>query len=266
MLKYFDAHSHIHGKEYDADREEVISRMKDKGVGTFAIGTHLESSKEAVKIAEKYENIWATIGLHPTDTKDSFKPEEYGELVQNPKVVGIGECGFDYFRFKGDEALEKARQREDFEKQLEFAVRFDKPLMIHCRPSGKTMDAHEDMIALLSQKKEKYAGTLRGNIHFFTGTLPIAKRYFDLGFSVSFSGVITFAPEYDVLVRECDLDHILSETDAPYASPLPFRGKRNEPVFVIETVTHIARLKGESEEVVSANILQNIERIFKISL
>jgi TatD DNase family protein len=266
MIRYFDVHSHIHDKDYDVDRKEVLARMKEKGVGAFTVGTHLESSRKAVALAEEHDFLWATIGLHPTDTKASFNPSDYEKLGKHEKVVAIGECGLDYFRLKGGAADEKERQRENFLKQIEFAVFLGKPLMIHCRPKMGTMDAHEEMLSILSEKKKKYGEKLWGNIHFFTGTPEIANQYFAIGFSVSFSGVITFASEYDSLVRGCPFDMILSETDAPYASPVPFRGKRNEPVFVIETVRKIAKLKGESEERVGSRVVQNAKRIFNLPL
>lgn len=264
MLRYFDVHSHIHEHEYDSDRAEVIARMREAGVQTITVGTHLKSSEAAVLLAEKEEGVFATIGLHPTDTNDSFDEKEYRSLAESKKVVAVGECGLDYFRLGEDEVEEKERQKNNFLLQLHFAMSIDKPLMIHTRPSGRTMDAHEDMIGILREEKKQYGEKLSGNIHFFTGTLDVARKYFDLGFSISFSGVLTFTTEYDSLVKESPVELLLSETDAPYASPVPYRGRRNEPSFVIETVKKMAALRGENEEVLGKTLSENALRIFRI--
>lgn len=274
MVRYFDAHSHIHGKEYDSDRAEVLLRMKEAGVGTITVGTYLESSQKAVQLAESEPLVWASVGLHPTDTKNEFDRDAFEELARHERVVAIGECGLDYFRLaptsdsesgrvrpEEDSREEKERQKKIFLEQVELSLAVNKPLMIHCRPSGKSMDAHEDMLSILESRSDN---VLRGNIHFFTGTLEVAKRYIDLGFSLSFPGVVTFTHEYDDLVRNLPLDWIISETDAPYASPVPFRGKRNEPVYVVETVKHLASLRGDTEEVLSKAILKNVENVFGI--
>ena len=268
MFKYFDIHSHIHGKEYDLDRGNVLARMREFGVGTITVGTHLESSKQAVAILESEPDVWSAVGLHPTDTREDFDYKSFKELALNKRVVAIGECGLDYFRLENDEQKqreEKERQKRIFFEQMNLAVDVDKPLMIHCRPSGKTMDAHEDMLQiLLTSSLEQSSKKLRGNIHFFTGTIDIAKRYFELGFTVSFPGVITFASEYENLILNCPIDMIMSETDSPYASPVPYRGKRNEPSYVIETVRKIAAILGKSEEEVAFATVQNASRVFGV--
>jgi len=264
-LKYFDAHSHIHGKEYDLDREEVIARMREAGVGAITVGTDMESSRAAVELAEKNENIWATIGVHPTDTEEIFDEKEYEELAQSKKVVAIGECGLDYFRVTDDFEEEVRKQKDNFKRQIEFALKIDKPLMIHCRPSNKSTDAHEDMFDILSLYEEE-GSRLRGNIHFFTGSSEIAEKYFELGFTVSIPGVVTFSKEVAQMAKNLPLNKILSETDCPYATPMPFRGKRNEPIYVIETVKYLANLRGESEEVVAESILGTAKTLFSISI
>ncbi|MDO8492774.1 MAG: TatD family hydrolase [bacterium] len=273
-MKFFDAHSHLHGKEYDTDREEVIARMKEVGVITITVGTDLESSKKAVELAERHEGIYATTGVHPTDTKEIFDEKNYEELARSKKMVAVGECGLDYYRLTTDNlqlTMEKERQIENFKKQVEFALKVDKPLMIHCRPSQGTNDAHEDMLSILSSYSSlstinyKLSTAPRGNIHFFTGTTEVAQKYFDLGFTVSLSGVITFAKELETMVRDLPLDKILSETDCPFASPIPFRGKRNEPSYVVETVKKIAEIKGISSEEVAATIMNNTKKLFRIA-
>jgi TatD DNase family protein len=224
------------------------------------VGVDLESSKKAIALAEANEGIFATVGLHPADNRgEVFQAEEYRTLLAHPKVVGVGECGLDYKRVRGDVQADKRRQQNGFEAQLELAVAEDKPLMIHCR------DAHEEMIDILSVKKNEHGEKLRGNIHFFTGSLAIAKRYFDLDFTVSFTGVITFASSYDEVVREAPLDRLLTETDCPFAAPVPYRGKRAEPIHVREVVAKIASIRGEDEASVRAQLVGNAVRLFNLA-
>lgn len=268
MISVIDAHSHIHGKEFDIDRLDVLARMKESGVGAITVGCSLLDSKKAVALAEGSDNIWATIGIHPTDTNELFDESNFEDLVKSPKVVAIGECGLDYYRIKNSELVivnnEKERQKENFKRQVEFALKHNKSLMIHCRPSLNSIDAHEDMISILNSYFLTHNSKLRGNIHFFTGTLDIAQKYFDLGFTVSIPGVVTFAKEVSEMVAELPLEKILIETDCPYATPVPNRGKRNEPVFVIETAKYIAELNGLKSEEVLSKTIQNTKQIFAI--
>jgi TatD DNase family protein len=250
MPDYFDVHSHIAYARYDNDRDAVLARMREKNIWTITVGTDKKESKEAVEYARKNEGIFATIGLHPADnTKESFDASWYGSLIADPKVVMVGECGLDYFHEKTDEG--KKRQKNEFEKQIEFAVAHDKPLMLHIR------DAHKDALEILSAKKKEYGERLRGNAHFFTETPETAKSYYELGFTTSFPGVITFTHDYDDTVKYAPKDLILAETDSPYATPVPHRGKRNEPTYVIEVVEHIAKLRGEPLEEVKKQLVKN---------
>ena len=169
MFQYFDTHSHIHGKEFDADREVALARMRAAGIGTITIGTGFKESEAAVALAEKEEDVWATVGLHPADDpKETFDIGSYRKLALHPKVAAIGECGLDYFRLQedSDREEEKERQKILFKEHLMLAREAGKPIVIHCRPRAGTMDAHEDMLQLLSGEKD-----IRGAIHFFTGTL-----------------------------------------------------------------------------------------------
>lgn len=261
-MKFFDAHSHIHGKEYDADRSEVISRMRASGVSTITVGTYLESSKKAVDLAEKEENVWATVGLHPTDTDEDFNFDEYKELASLEKVAAIGECGLDYFWQK--ELSERKKQRENFRKQIELALSVDKPLMIHSRPSRDSMDAYEDLLLILETSLASSTAKLSGNVHFFVGDKDIARRFLDMGFTMSFTGVITFSGDYDEVIKYIPIESILSETDCPYVTPVPYRGKRNEPAFVPEVVKRIAEIKGISIDKAADTLFKNVGRIFNI--
>jgi len=250
MPKYFDIHSHLNSDKYDADLEEVIGRLRETDTHTIVIGTDLENSRRAVELAEKYDGIYAAIGVHPVDDpKRSFDMAGFEELVKHPKVVAIGECGMDFFQT--DKNQDYDRQYILFMDQIEFAVKYDKPLMIHGR------NAEEEIMSILEALKERHGGKLRGNMHFFAGTPEVAERFFKIGFSVSFTGVITFTHDYDEIIRKAPLNMIHAETDAPYVAPVPYRGKRNEPSYVSEVYKKIAEIRGEDSEVVRAALVQN---------
>lgn len=265
MTNYIDAHSHIHDTAFDEDRDQVVSDMRAQGFATITVGTDLIESGKAIVCAEKYDNVWATVGVHPVDNRnEEFDKENYRTLLQHPKVVALGECGLDYFHlknFEGDVPADKERQKKLFEEQIELAVEYDKPLMLHGRPL-EGMDAYEDMLKILSAAKDKYGDKVRGNSHFFVGTPDIAREFNKLGFTVSFSGVITFAKMYEDLVRETPLDMIHAETDSPYAAPAPHRGKRNTPLYVEHIYDKIAELKGLDKEEVRVQLLKNAFRVF----
>ncbi len=261
--QYFDVHSHVTFKDYDQDLEEVLARMREEGVATITVGVDKKTSEEAVRFAEANENFYAIIGLHPTDTTtETFAASEWKLLAENPKVVGVGECGLDFFRAQGDIIEEKKRQWREFEKQMEFAISNDLPLMIHCRPSKGSMDAYLELLVRLESEAKRVGGKLRGNVHFFVGDVGIARRFYDIGFTTSFTGVLTFAREYDDVVRFAPLDMLLTETDSPFVAPVPFRGKRNEPLYVKYVVGAIAKIRGTEEEIVRRAVVANAGRVF----
>ncbi len=262
---FFDIHSHIHDKAFDDDRDSLLEEMKGYGVGTITVGTDIKESKNAIALAEKYPHVYATVGLHPNDNKDEkFEIDEYEKLARHEKVVAVGECGLDYFRIEVDDVADKIRQKEIFKKQIELAVIVNKPLMLHGRPSKNTMDAYEDMLDILEDSKKKYGNKLRGNAHFFAGNIDIAQRFINIGFTMSFSGVITFTKDYDDVVRFIPLTLMHAETDSPYATPIPYRGKRNSPMYVQEVVARIAVLREQPMEEVRAQLLENSKRVFNI--
>ena len=262
---FFDIHSHLHDKAYDDDREKLLEEMKGYGVGTVTVGTDVAESKKAVALAEKYPHVYATVGMHPNDNKEElFDVSEYEKLAQHEKVVAIGECGLDYFRINSDDTADKLRQQEIFKKQIELAVVVNKPLMLHGRPSKGNMDAYEDMLGILEQAKKEHGNKLRGNAHFFAGTIDIAQRFINIGFTMSFSGVITFTKDYDDVVRFVPLTLLHAETDSPYATPVPYRGKRNSPMYVQEVVAKIAVIREQPMEEVRAQLLENAKRVFSI--
>ena len=262
-IKYIDIHSHLNFPDYDADREEVIAKMKELGVATITVGTSLETSQSAVALAEKHENIFACIGIHPVDEMHNgdhcaFDEAAFEELVKHPKVVAIGECGLDYGKDGVIDGDHCANQKRLFSQQIDFAAKHDKPIMIHAR------NAAEDILKLLAEKKKQYGDKLRGNAHFFTGSPEEAQSYIDLGFSVSFTGVITFAREYARTIKAVSLDHMMSETDSPFVSPIPYRGSRNDPTRVIEVVKKMAEIKGVSEEEAAKIFLNNAVAKFNL--
>ncbi len=268
MPNYIDVHSHLNFPEYDTDRDEVLARMKEKGIWTITVGTDLESSKSAVELAAKHEGIFACVGIHPTDdsTNDPSVFKELTTLASDPKVVAIGECGLDYFRLTGaaretdisEEAVTAAKNKQKavFAAQIDLAIQTNKPLMIHCR------DAYDDVYEMLTAAKKEAGDKLRGNVHFFAGDLATAKKFVDLGFTLSFGGVLTFTKQYHEVLRSVPLSSIMSETDAPYVSPAPYRGRRNESTYVEEVVKAIAEIKGLDFEEVRGTLVSNAVSFF----
>lgn len=269
-MKYIDTHCHLDFQDYKTEIYNVLARMKEEGVGAITIGTDIESSKRAVEIADKNPNIWACIGVHPEKPQgenlkklqglsSGFQKEEFEKLVSHPKVVAIGECGLDWFRIpSGNMEAERERQTNLFKKQIEFALRYDKPLMLHCR------DSYDDVLDILKEYKKEAGYKLRGNVHFFVGNVKQAEKFLDLGFTMSFTGVITFTSDYDEVIKFLPIEMILSETDSPFVTPVPYRGKKNEPIFVKEVVRKIAQIRGENEEKVRQIMLNNASRVFGV--
>ncbi len=261
-MRYVDIHSHLNLPEFKDDIEAVVAEMHAHDVATIVVGVDQETSESAVTIAQTSNNLFACIGQHPTDNgTEPFDVNFYRTLARNPKVVAIGECGLDYFRLKGETADEKKRQKDIFAKQIELALELDLPLMIHARPTKGTMDAYQDVIDMFKVHKEMNP-KLRGNVHFFVGDIPIVKEFLSLGFTMSFTGVLTFSSDYDETVRFLPIESILCETDAPFVAPVPYRGKRCEPLYVREVVSRIAELKGLPLESVREALLANAKRVF----
>lgn len=265
-MKYIDIHCHLDFPDYGEEINGVLKRMREKEVGAITIGTDLESSKRAVEIAKENENIWACIGVHPAPSPLQGEgwgevEEEFENLVSHPKVVAIGECGLDWFRIL-PESMEAERERQTnlFKQQIEFALKYDKPLMLHCRES------YDDVLEILEKYKNQYGSKLRGNAHFFAGTVEQAKKFVDLGFTISFTGVITFTHDYDEAIKNTPIESILSETDAPFVAPVPHRGKRNEPAFVVEVVQKLSEIKDLDHEDLRLKLLENTKRMFGIKL
>lgn len=263
MFRCVDVHCHISFDAYDSDREVLLQKMKDAHVGGIVVGVDASSSRGAVELAQRHEHLSATIGLHPNYTdKEIWDREFFETLAKNKVVVGIGECGLDYYRpIDVTEAL-KQHQQDMFRAQVLFAAEIDTPLMIHARPSRGTMDAYHDVIEILEEVKKVHGARVRGNIHFFVGGVAEATRFVSLGFTMSYTAVITFARDYDEVIRSIPEEYLLAETDAPYVAPLSRRGERNDPLSVQDVVREMARIRGVSEEQMQARVLQNTSRVF----
>jgi TatD DNase family protein len=225
-----------------------------------------------------------------TSRGEEFDFEYYQKLAHDPKVVAIGECGLEYYRlertedggWRKEDSEKIEKQKKAFVAQIELAKAVGKPLMVHCRPAeaGRASpqneagrDAYDDLLEILKANSSKLKADSPGIIHFFAGTKDEARAFLDLGFSFTFGGVITFPPrkgktggDYDEIIRYLPADRILSETDAPYVAPAPYRGKRNEPLFVIEVTKKLAEIKGLTVEAMAEQILENAKRIFGLTL
>jgi len=279
--KFFDAHGHLNFVAYKDDRDETILRSLDAGVWMNVVGTQKDTSRSAVGIAERYkEGVYATIGLHPIHTGKSYHDKEelgeegkeftsrgedfdfdyYRTLAQSSKVVAIGECGLDYYRVANDES--HTRQEEAFRKQIELAVDVKKPLMLHIR-NGVGRSAYSDAYKILADYDTQLT-TKKGNIHFFAGSWEEAESFVERGYYFSFGGVLTITHDYDSVVRKLPIERILSETDCPYVTPAPYRGKRNEPIYVIEIVKKIAEIRGEDFEFTQNQLAKNTISFFNL--
>jgi TatD DNase family protein len=273
-MKYIDIHSHLGFEDLPAqagygDREQVINRMKESGVGTIAVGADLASSIEAVKVASENDNVWACIGLHPNhNLEEVFDEKNYEELIRNPKVVAIGECGLEYYKLAGSlEEIEKIKEKQktDFIKQINFALKYNKALMLHIRDGENKGEAFADAYDILNKiKQEQNLTSFRGDVHFFTGKLDMARKLIELGFTVSFVGLITYVEDFNKIIKAVPLTSLQAETDAPYVAPVPHRGERNEPTYVIEVYKKIAEIRGEDQEIVRSQLLENAKRVFGV--
>lgn len=278
MVNQIDVHAHLHDKAFDGERNEILQEMKRAQIRAITVGTDLRESRKALELANAHENLFATVGLHPADNVlEVFEEKPFEELGKHEKVVAIGECGLDYHyiehffeRDKEEKGVtwnmdrERDRQQEVFSSQIDLALKLDKPLMLHGRPGRGSMDAYEDMLFMLEGVYKASGEKLRGNAHFFVGSVEIAKRFLDIGFTVSFPGVVTFAHEYHEVVRFVPLSMMHAETDSPYAAPAPYRGNRNSSLYLYRIIETLAELHNETVESVCSQFAQNAKRVFGI--
>ncbi len=262
-----DVHCHLNFHAFEKDYDEVIKKAFDKGIEKIInVGTSIESSQKAVELAKEYENLYAIVGIHPHHADKVTKgwEAEIEKLAKQPKVVAIGEVGIDYFSYKSNGIVEPNLQKQVFKKQIELSIKHNLPLQIHGRKAA------DDIIDILTSYKNDFLNP-PGMFHCMAGNIEYLKAVLDLGFYVGFDGNITYeglAPGEDTLlsdlVKYAPIDRIVIETDAPFLSPLPHRGSRNEPSYAIITADSIAKIKGISLASVDKISTENVKTIFKL--
>jgi len=278
---FVDTHAHINFSAFKNDADEVIRRSLDNDTWMILVGTDYKSSKHALDLANKYERgVYAAVGLHPIHLQEIkaegedynfngrsevFNYEAYEKLAKFIKVVAIGEIGLDYYHLdhSKDVPAIKQKQQEVFIEQLKLARNLDLPAIIHCR------QAHDDMRKILQDFRKEYKGIIPANkpwgvMHCFSGDEDLAWQYFSLGLIISFTGIITFSAKWNDLIRKIPLEKIMIETDSPFMTPQPFRGKRNEPILVKYIAQRIAEIKNLSLERVAEITTQNAKELFNI--
>jgi TatD DNase family protein len=263
---FVDSHAHLDGKQFDSDREQVIARAREVGVETMVAignGDGPEQVDCGIRLADKYDFIYATLGIHPHEARlaDEAAYQNMERLARHPKVIAWGEIGLDYHYDHSPRDV----QVKVFTRQMELAAAAKLPIVIHCRPSDGSDNAWEDCLGLM---REHWAPKgLGGILHCFTGNSQQAKRALDMGFMISFAGNITFPKAQQIrdAAVEVPLDRMLIETDSPYLAPVPLRGKRNEPAFVKETARKLGELLGLTAEEVGALTSRNFYNFFKLA-
>jgi len=250
-MTLIDTHAHIYYDDYSKRIDDVIRAAANNGVEKIiSIGVDLKSSEECMKLAEKYETVYATCGIHPHESEKAPKGYLYEleQFYKHPKVLAVGEIGLDYYYDFSD----RKTQRKIYQDQLEMANSLDLPAVVHCR------DSDDDILSGIKDSDHSY-----GVIHCFSSGLDFAKRILETGFYLSFTGMITFVKELEEVVREVPLDKMMVETDSPYLTPKPFRGKKNEPAYVLHVAEKIANLKDISLEEVAESTTKTAYSLFK---
>ena len=257
-MNFTDSHCHLTDIQFDDDRDAMLARAREAGVARFitigATGEFWHNDK-AVALTQEYADVFATVGVHPHDAA-SITAETYArlrQLAQDPKVVGLGETGLDFYY----DHSPREEQRKHFRVFIRLARELDLPLSVHVR------GAYEEAAAILGEEGK---GKVQGVIHCFTGNIPEAQALLELGLSISFSGIVTFKSAQSLrdVVPILPLDRMLIEPDWPYLAPVPYRGKRNEPGYVCHVATTLAEVKGLSLEEVATAIWRNTERLFRL--
>ena len=258
---FTDSHAHIDGPEFEADREEVIERARSAGVSVILnVGTgdpHSGAFERAIELGKKHESVYTAIGTHPHDARlyDDQAEDKIKSLIKSERVIAWGEIGLDFHYDNSPRDVQIAV----FKRQLQAARECDLPVVIHTR------EAESETIEIL---KSDYAGVeRRGVFHCFSGSMQLAQRAIELGFMISFSGIVTFkkADELREVAKQVPLDRLLIETDCPYLSPIPHRGKRNEPAYVVEVARCLAGLHGVEVEEIGRVTTENFNRFFTIT-
>lgn len=263
---FIDSHAHLDGERFAADRDEVVARAADCGVAHIVAIGNGDGPADVdcgIRLAEKYDFMYATLGIHPHEARlaDQAAFDRMEQLARHPKVIAWGEIGLDYHY---DHSPRETQQRV-FIKQMELAAAARLPIVIHCRPSDHSDNAWEDCLGLINDQWAPKG--LGGILHCFTGNWSQAKRALDMEFMISFAGNVTFLKAQPIrdAVLEVPLDRMLIETDSPYLAPVPHRGKRNEPAFVVETARKLGELRGLSTEEVGEQTSRNFYKFFKLT-
>jgi len=281
---YIDTHCHLNFKDFKDDYRQVAERALSNQVEMVVVGSELKTSSRSVSLSKEFEQgVYSAVGLHPIhlqdilakndnengkyefrSKKEEYQEEPYLKLVKSSnKVVAIGEIGLDYYHIDANSEQEvksvKNLQQEVFYKQLELAKKVELPVIIHCR------DAHDDLFPILKDFYSKNSFRKEwGVIHCFSGDLELAKKYWDMGLLTSFTGLITFVKQWDLLIEKAPIDKIMIETDSPYLSPIPYRGQRNEPLYVKEVAKRIAEIRKQDIDLVEKNIFETSKKFFNI--
>jgi len=267
---FIDSHAHLEGKRYDADRDDVLKRAKAAGVGAYLAvgnGDGPDTADCGIRLSEKYSGkpeypeIWASVGIHPHEASLA-NDAAYAKLeawAQHPRVVAWGEIGLDYYYDHSPRDV----QRQVFIRQMELAHATKLPIIIHCRPSDNSENAWDDCLRLIREHWDPTG--LGGILHCFTGSVEHARRGLDLGFMISFAGNITFPKAQNIrdAAKIVPPDRMLIETDSPYLAPIPHRGQRNEPMFVIEIARKTGELRGITAEAIGEQTAENFRRFFR---
>jgi|LSQX01.1.fsa_nt_gb TatD DNase family protein len=251
-----DSHAHLDFRDFNRDREEVIQRAADRGLKLIInIGFDLSSSEKSMMLADKYPLIYAAVGIHPHDSAraPSHYLRELEKMAHHPRVVAIGEIGLDFFRDRSPRPV----QRDVFRQQLRLARKLNKPIIIHDR------DAHDEVLKILKEEGLPDSG---GVMHCFSGDILLAEKCLELGLYISIAGPVTYAKNNRLqkVAALVPLEKLLIETDAPFLTPVPFRGKRNEPANVILVAEKVAALRGMDTENLGRSCLENTKRLFSL--
>lgn len=274
-MKIFDSHTHLNLEEFNDDFDFIIKENLKNNLYLNNIGTDKNSSLKAIEIAKKYDKgVYASIGIHPLSLFQSIEKKHvreiekfdfsfYFDLAINKKVIALGEVGLDYHHFEAGHNIEKIKklQQEVFYDFIKISQQTDKPLIIHC------WDAYSDLFDILEKfiKENNWDKEKKGIIHSFIGSWKTAQKFIDLGFMIGLNGIITYSASYDKLIRNCPLEKIVIETDAPYLTPLPLdRKDRNEPKNVKLIAEKIAKIKELTLEEVVNQTTENAKKLFKI--
>jgi len=270
-----DTHAHVNFVAYKTDGDEVTERALKENIWMINVGSERDTSRRALEYAKKYpKGVFAAVGLHPIHLREQqigapldeyetvefktqaekFEYDYYKSLAQDPKVVAIGETGLDYYH----NAANKELQKEVLLEQMSLADALKKPIIFHCR------EAHNELLATLREWELFGNKKLRGVIHSFSGRWSQAQQYLAMGFYLGFNGIITFARDYDKVIKQMPLERLLLETDCPYLTPVPFRGKRNEPAYVEYVAEKVAELRGISFDEIAEATTKNAKELFKI--